>query len=139
LNDSLSDIEQDALSVAVRIGLSDLDHEREQIYTTKTAWSERLAFWQGRGIAYLRRGLVIRQARSLALSPGVSRGLAALSMARGGVRVAQIVFCAAHFPGGVESRWRFACMECDPDAASIYPDGHIDGRDVITMEGGPRL
>lgn len=137
MSDSLSDIEQDALSVAVRIGLADL--ERELGLYHANAWPARLAHWQRLGQVHLGAGITIRQAQTLKISVAVSRGLAALSMAPGGVRVGGIVFCATHSPGGVESRWRFSCAVCDPDALSIYEDGHTDVRDVITMEGGHRL
>jgi hypothetical protein len=115
----LDDIELTALSIAVRNGLDDLHGQGPELLAVRRR-SAREAIESGR---------VIQLARNLQ-ARFVGTDLAALAMLPGGVRIDEIVFCARHYPGGYDARFRLSCPDCSPDD---HKPG--ESRDVVAIEG----
>lgn len=126
LGEWLDDIEQDALATAVQEATAYLD--KQQTLFGEEQWARELAKYQQDGRERIESGAALRAARKLEISARMGSELAALARLHGGVRIGGVVFCATHYPAGRESRSRFACDFCDPDARY-----GVIGRNVITF------
>lgn len=128
----LSDVEQDALSAAVREQLAYIRNMQDQYADHGRRLIETLA---QRGRFAIESGRLDDEVRTLRIDHFDARGVAALSMSPGGVKFSGIVFCARHHPGGRESRTRYGCASCDPVAfTGSRITGRHDMRDVTTAE-----
>lgn len=123
--DRLTDIEVDSLAVTIRSGLAEIAAWEHAYHPDQ--WPRELKRHRQIGLYAIETGSIMEQARRLRISLPNAMGIAALAMMPGGVRVARIVFCAAHYPDGMVASWRYACPVCDPDALTL------DGRDTITI------
>lgn len=123
----LDDISIDALAGAVLAGLGFIHNS--------VAGGSALKVWREMGAAAIELGDVETEARTLAFTSGTSIGVAALSMRPGGVRVAEVVFCAKHHPAGTAARFRLSCPKCSPDD-TLLTGARPDPRNVVSIEGG---
>jgi hypothetical protein len=49
----------------------------------------------------------------------ISKHIAALSTVRGGVLIDDYLFCAIHYPGGIDAGDRTTCQQCQPVRRSL--------------------
>lgn len=130
----LDDIGIDALSVAVRGALAELEESAHHWNTNGAGWADQLKGWRADGMRAIDQRFVESEAVTLAFSRDVRVGIAALAMRPGGVRVCGIVFCATHHPAGTEARFRLSCPKCSPDD-TMLTGAAPDPRDVVSIEG----
>lgn len=126
---TIGDIEADALSTAMQAGISYLDGLRGEY--GERGWDSAIRRRQYAGRVALDSGRVDRAVEELDLAGpnDLATNLAALAYQHGGIRIAGIVFCAAHSPGGRLSPYHYACRTCDPDSEH----GRRIDRTVITV------
>lgn len=130
-SERLSEVEQDALSLAVQAGFSFLDEALAA--HGHDGWEDTLKRLREAGRHNIDRGEIQAAARRLAVTEQAGRQLAALALLHGGVKIGELVFCRKHYPAGREERWRFGCDVCHPNDSSWNTDQPA-GRNVTTTE-----
>lgn len=123
----IDDIAIDALSLAIQGGIAHL--QEAGTHYTETGWRTVLDGHRTRARAAILSGDVERAVAEVRPYT-FSAWLAALAMLPGGLRLFEVVFCARHYPAGIDARYRLSCPMCSPDDRSWG-----ETRDVITIEG----
>jgi hypothetical protein len=128
----LSDVELSALAGAVRLGLALIEERRYD--GNEYAWNRLMTRRREAGRWAIENGRIIHAAQSFSFgrdgTAELGMNIAALAMLPGGVRIDEIVFCARHYPGGKDARFRLSCPQCSPDD---HKPG--ESRDVVAVEG----
>lgn len=129
----LSDVELSALAGAVQLGLSLIEEQRAGGWS-EYAWNRQMARRREDGRWAIETGRIIHAAQSFTFgrdgAATLGMNIAALALMPGGVRIDEIVFCARHYPGGYDARFRLSCPDCSSDD---HKPG--EGRDVVAIEG----